>query len=65
MHAAESKDVLIVACCVAGTVEGQGPAIYVGHCTQNGIEVLTVEGALACKEGSGSSTTNTDTASEG
>jgi hypothetical protein len=60
-----TKDVLIVACCVAGPVEGQGPAIYVGHCTQNSVEILIVEGALACKEDNNSSVTSTDTASEG
>jgi hypothetical protein len=65
LHATESKDVLIVACYVAGLVEGQGPAIYVGHCTKNSVEMLIVEGALAHKEANSSSVTNTDTASEG
>jgi hypothetical protein len=60
----ESKDVMIIACCVTGPVEGQGPAIYVGHSTQSNVEILVVEGALACKEDN-FSITSIDTASEG
>jgi hypothetical protein len=56
---------MIIACCVAGPVEGLGPAIYMGHCTQNSVEMLMVEGALACKEDNSFSVTGTDTASEG
>lgn len=49
--------------CVTGPVEGQGPAMYVGHCTQTSIEILIVEGALACKEDNSFSEGGTDVAS--
>jgi hypothetical protein len=39
--------------------------MYVGHCTQNSVEMLIVEGALACKEDSSSSIISKDTIPEG
>ncbi|XP_069684092.1 citron rho-interacting kinase isoform X2 [Periplaneta americana] len=47
-----------------GPAEGQGPAIYVGHCTQSSVEMLLIEGTLACKEEISFSSTR-DSVSEG
>jgi hypothetical protein len=49
--------------CVTGPVEGQGPAMYVGHCNQTRIEILIVEGTLACREDNSFSEVNSDVAS--
>jgi hypothetical protein len=38
--------------------------MYVGHCTQTGIEISVVEGALACKEDNSFSEGSSDVAPE-
>jgi hypothetical protein len=49
---------------VTGPVEGQGPAMYVGHCAQTSIEILIVEGTLACREDNSFSVSSSDVAPE-
>jgi citron Rho-interacting kinase len=45
-----------------GPVEGQGPGMYVGHCTQTSIEILIVKGTLVCREDNSFSDGSSDVA---